>query len=136
MTRKLKLVLQETSHKQDLSQSIARLTSEHVNLELQTLLHEIRALKHNGSANDVTLLNNKIRFIETLLAEQITEAELMKKYYFTLNSKKKKGKIGDFNHLKHRVSSVYRNGKGAKKDKKSNLVSKTRALFDDTTSIN
>lgn len=107
VNHKLKLVLQETSNKRDLSESVARVTSEGVNGELQQLLYDIRALKNTGSSNDFNLLNNKIRFIETLLAEQITEAELMKKYYFTLNSKKKKGKIGAFNHIKHRIGNVY-----------------------------
>jgi hypothetical protein len=36
------------------------------------------------------LYNQKITFIETLLAEQSTEAELMKKHYFQLSSNKKK----------------------------------------------
>ena len=39
-------------------------------------------------------MNKKIKFIETLIAEQTVESELMKKYYFKLNSNKKKGKIG------------------------------------------
>lgn len=67
----------------------------------------------------------------------MTEAQLMKKYYFTLNSKKKKGKIGDFNHLKHRVTNTYVNSKPHKKDKKSSYteaVSHSKPLFDDTTS--
>lgn len=37
------------------------------------------------------LYNQKITFIETLLAEQLTEAELMKKHYFHMSSNKKKG---------------------------------------------
>jgi hypothetical protein len=33
----------------------------------------------------------------------------MKKYYYGLNSNKKKGKIGDFNHVKNKMTEVYKN---------------------------
>lgn len=42
------------------------------------------------------------------MAQQTTEAELMKKYYYNLSSHKLKGKIGDFNHLKTKVGDVYK----------------------------
>ena len=56
----------------------------------------------------MTVLNQKISFIETLMAEQSTEAELMKKHYYHLSSNRLKGKIGDFNHLKTKVGDVYK----------------------------
>ena len=54
------------------------------------------------------VLNQKINFIETLMAEQSTEAELMKKHYYQLSSNRLKGKVGDFNHLKTKVGDVFK----------------------------
>ncbi len=82
-------------------------------------------------------MNNKIKFIETILAEQSTESELMKKYYFGLNSNKKKGKIGDFTHIKNRMGDAYRKAKGQKKERKSihtEVIPRSKPLFQDTTS--
>jgi hypothetical protein len=56
----------------------------------------------------MAVLNQKISFIETLMAEQSTEGELMKKHYYHLSSNRLKGKVGDFNHLKTNVGDVYK----------------------------
>jgi hypothetical protein len=40
------------------------------------------------------------------MAEQATESSLMKKYYYKLNSNKKKGKVGDFTYFKGKVSEI------------------------------
>lgn len=53
------------------------------------------------------LLNQKIAFIETLMAGQNVEAEMMKKHYYHLSSSKIKGKVGDFTHHRAKVADAY-----------------------------
>ncbi|MCB0369952.1 MAG: hypothetical protein KDD45_11100 [Bdellovibrionales bacterium] len=60
-------------------------------------------------------LNQKIRLIENVMAEQAVESELMKKYYLGLTANKKQGKVGDFHHFKHRVGQMHFNSKDNKK---------------------
>lgn len=104
--------------------------------ELQQLITQIRSIKNSERSGDFTILNQKIRFIEAIMAEQSTEVELMKKHYFGLNSNKKKGKIGDFNHRKSRVGEAYI--KGHKKEKRymnqQGSMPHNKPLFQDTTS--
>lgn len=94
----------ESLHSKRQEQFAAR--KEQINLELQRLVQEIRQLRGKGS--EMQLLNQKIAFIETLMAEQSTEAQLMKKHYYRLTSTKLKGKVGDFTHLHARVGDAYK----------------------------
>lgn len=109
---------------------------EQINEELQVLVQEIRQLRGKGS--EMHLLNQKIGFIETLMAEQNTEAELMKKHYYHLSSSKLKGKVGDFNHLRTRVGDAYKslaNYQGKHKKNKQVLPREAKKpLFQESTS--
>jgi hypothetical protein len=112
---------------------------EEINEELQKLLAEIKHLQ--SKTNEVNVFNQKITFIETLMAEQSTEAELMKKYYYNISSNKLKGKIGDFNHLRTRVGDAYKslphydnkNKKGKNQLYPKDIITK-KPLFKETTS--
>jgi hypothetical protein len=56
----------------------------------------------DSEISEIILFNKKIFFLEKLLAENITEAELMRKYYFSLfSSNKNKGRIGDFSKIRY-----------------------------------
>jgi hypothetical protein len=59
------------------------------------------------SGGGMQLLNQKIAFIETLMAEQNAEGEMMKKHYYHLSSSKIKGKVGDFTHQRAKVADAY-----------------------------
>lgn len=109
VTRKLELVAQETRKSKDLTQSVLRLSRQEIDHELQQLVEEIRTFQNRNEEISVPLLTQKISFIETLLAEQATEGELMKKYYYSLSSNKSRGKIGDFTHKKSGITEIFKN---------------------------
>lgn len=108
---------------------------EQINGELQGLVQEIRQLRGRGS--EMPLLNQKIALIETLMAEQSTEAQLMKKHYYRLSSSKLKGKVGDFNHLRTRVGDAYKslvNHTGKHRKPKPAPQEAKKPLFQESTS--
>lgn len=105
-----------------------------MNCELQHLLELMRGAEGMGSG-EVRVLNQKIAFIETLMAEQNVEAEMMKKHYYHLSSSKIKGKVGDFNHQRTKVAAAFNSLKNNSKLRQSapKEVSK-KPLFKETTS--
>ena len=58
---KLELVMSETSKQKDLSQSVARLNEETINLELHNIMEEIKRIQRKDA--DMGLLNKEIQFI-------------------------------------------------------------------------
>ena len=69
--------------------------------------------------SEMGVLNQRIAFIETLMAEQNVEAEMMKKHYYHLSSTKIKGKVGDFTHQRTKVADAFKSIKNNNKTRQS-----------------
>jgi hypothetical protein len=108
---------------------------QQANAELQDLLAQMRKVE-SLKDSDMQLLNQKISFIETLMAEQNAEGEMMKKHYYSLSSNRIKGKVGDFTHQRTKVANAYnsiRQNPGKNKQPQPKLDTK-KPLFKETTS--
>jgi hypothetical protein len=70
-------------------------------------MKSIKKLKGRGSGNEINMLNKKIEYLESLMAENATESELYKKYYYRCNSNKSRNSIGRFMSMGPRVFKAH-----------------------------
>jgi hypothetical protein len=129
VTRKLQLMSESLQGKDGSEQR-----KKEVNFELQHLLQLMRCAEGMGSG-EVRVLNQKIAFIETLMAEQNVEAEMMKKHHYHLSSSKIKGRVGDFTHQRTKVAAAFQSINNSSKPRQSAPREEfKKPLFKETTS--
>lgn len=89
---KLSLVKEHLSSKKKVDKLLFATKATEIDSQLQQLLEKIIKIKTSNeiSAKNDEILNKKIAYIETLLAEQMTELELMKKRVHRIETAKKK----------------------------------------------
>jgi hypothetical protein len=77
--------------------------------DLKDLIRRIKQLKSSNKDNDeeIKLLNKKIECIESLIAENVTESELIKKYYLCFNFNRSRDTIGRFMSMGPRVFKTH-----------------------------